>query len=182
MSPTRICPVAAIFAAAALAGTAPGIGNFERVDDHVLRGAQPTAEGILYLSKIGVKRVLDLRGEGGRGKMEEKQVTAAGMKYIRIPMSGKNPPTAEQIVKALDLLQDAADGPIFVHCMRGADRTGTVIAAYHIEHDRWDNTKALQDAKAHGMSPFQMPRMRYIRAYKARPNQVDGAAPATSGK
>ena len=182
MCATRISRLAATFAAVALAGAAQGIGNFERVDEHVLRGAQPSAEGILYLSKIGVKRVLDLRGEGSRGKMEEKQVTAAGMKYISIPMSGKNPPTTEQIAKALDLLQDAGSGPIFVHCMRGADRTGTVIAAYHIEHDHWDNAKALQDAKAHGMSPFQMPRMKYIRAYKARPNQVDGAAPATSGK
>jgi protein tyrosine/serine phosphatase len=171
-----------ILSAAALAGDAPGIGNFERVDDHVLRGAQPSAEGILYLSKIGVKRVLDLRGPGARGKFEEKQVTAAGMKYISIPMTGKNPPTAEQIVQALNLLQDAGAGAIFVHCMRGADRTGTVIAAYHIEHDHWDNAKALTDAKAHGMSPLQMPRMRYIRAYKARPNPVEGSAPATSSK
>src|SRR5690242_15784399 len=118
---SRSCRLVLVLSAAAWAGTAPGIGNFERVDEHVLRGAQPTAEGILYLSKIGVKRVLDLRGVGSRGKLEEKEVTAAGMKYINIPMTGKNPPTAEQIVQALNLMEDAGAGAIFVHCMRGAD-------------------------------------------------------------
>jgi protein-tyrosine phosphatase len=162
------------------AGDAPGIGNFERVDERVLRGAQPTPEGILYLAKIGVKRVIDLREPGARSAMEEKQVTAAGMKYIAIPMGGKRPPTAAQIVQALDLLEDTDGGPIFVHCMRGADRTGTVIAAYHIEHDHWNHAKALEDARAHGMSPFQMPRMQYIRAFKARPNAVDGATPVSA--
>jgi protein tyrosine/serine phosphatase len=169
----------AIFAIQAFAAEAPGIGNFEQVNEHVLRGAQPTAEGIQYLAKLGVKRVVDLRGAGGRGRWEEKAVTAAGMKYVAIPMSGTKPPTVAQITQALDLLEDASTGPVFVHCMRGADRTGTVIAAYHIEHDHWDQTKALQDAKAHGMSPFQMPRMRYIRAFQARKISPDTPATAT---
>ena len=30
-------------------------------------------------------------------------------------------------------------GPIFVHCRRGKDRTGTVIACYRIQHDGWAN-------------------------------------------
>jgi protein tyrosine phosphatase (PTP) superfamily phosphohydrolase (DUF442 family) len=152
----------------AIAQPAPGIGNFERVDEHVLRGAQPTAEG--------------LHGAGNRGRIEEKQVTAAGMQYISIPMSGTAAPTAAQIAKALDLLEDITSGPVFVHCLRGADRTGTVVAAYHIEHDHWDQARALQDARQHGMSPLQMPRMRYIRAFQARKRSADAAAPTTSSK
>jgi protein-tyrosine phosphatase len=166
----------------AIAQPAPGIGNFERVDEHVLRGAQPTAEGLQYLAKIGVKRVIDLRGAGNRGRTEEKQVTAAGMQYISIPMTGTAAPTAAQIAKALDLLEDITSGPVFVHCLRGADRTGTVVAAYHIEHDHWDQARALQVARLHGMSPLQMPRMRYIRAFQARKRSADAAAPTTSSK
>jgi protein-tyrosine phosphatase len=97
-------------------------------------------------------------------------------------MTGTAAPTAAQIAKALDLLEDITSGPVFVHCLRGADRTGTVVAAYHIEHDHWDQARALQDARQHGMSPLQMPRMRYIRAFQARKRSADAAAPTTSSK
>jgi protein tyrosine/serine phosphatase len=33
------------------------------------------------------------------------------------------------------MLQNKSRGPIFIHCRRGADRTGTVVALYRIEHD-----------------------------------------------
>ena len=57
---------------------------------------------------------------------------------------------------------------MFVHCQRGADRTGAVIAAYHIDHDQWDNSRALKDARAHNMSVFQLPRQNFIRDFRPR--------------
>ena len=64
----------------------PGIGNFYKVDEHVYRGAQPTAEGFKYLAKLGVKTVLDLRRPGYRSKEEAQLVTALGMHYVNVPM------------------------------------------------------------------------------------------------
>ncbi|MGO4882134.1 MAG: fused DSP-PTPase phosphatase/NAD kinase-like protein [Bryobacteraceae bacterium] len=150
------------------AGPVPGIKNFDEVDTHVYRGAQPTGEGLQYLAQLGVKTIVDLREPGHRSKAEELAVTAAGMQYVNVPMSGLTPPTDAEISKILGMLEDKTSGPVFVHCMRGADRTGAVIAAYHIDHDSWDNAHALQDAKAHGMSPFQLPRQSYIRNFHAR--------------
>jgi hypothetical protein len=49
-----------------------------------------------------------------------------------------------------------------------------VIAAYHISHDKWDNARALKDAKAHSMSFFQFPRQNYIQ--KFRPSTLDAKA------
>lgn len=150
------------------AGSVPGIKNFDKVDDHVYRGGQPTDAGFQYLASQGIKTVIDLREAGDRSQAEERAVSAAGMKYINVPMTGLTPPTESEIARILSTLEDSTSGPVFVHCQRGADRTGAVIAAYHIDHDHWDNPRALKDAKAHGMSPFQFPRKSYIKTFVAR--------------
>lgn len=151
------------------AGSAvPGIHNFYKVDEHVYRGAQPTDEGLRYLAKIGVKTVIDLRGAGEGRQNEESVVSAAGMKYINVPMTGLTPPSDSEITRILSLLEDSAAGPVFVHCQRGADRTGAVIASYRIDHDKWDNARALKEAMANGMSFFQLPRQSFIRTFQPR--------------
>ena len=157
----------------ALAGSAPGISNFDQVDAHVYRGGQPTDAGFQYLAKLGVKTIVDLREADSRGAAEKQAVTAAGMTYVNVPMTGLTAPTEAEITSILTLLEDATSGPVFVHCKRGADRTGAVIAAYHIDHDKWDNAHALSDAKAHSMSSFQFPRQSFIREFRARVVEAD---------
>jgi tyrosine-protein phosphatase SIW14 len=183
----RIRPSALLLVAAALpvlAASAPGIKNFDQVDAHVYRGAQPSDEGFRYLASIGVKTVIDLREPGERARNEERVVKAAGMSYINVPMTGLTPPTEAEIAKLLPILEDANSGPVFVHCWRGADRTGAVIAAYHIDHDQWDNGRALRDAKSHSMAFFQFPRQEFIRNFRPRALQAKRAAagdvPATA--
>ncbi len=156
---------------------APGIGNFHQVDARVYRGAQPTEQGFQYLAKVGVKTVIDLRESDGRARKEEQMVTAAGMKYINVPMSGLTPPTPAEISRILDILENDTAGAVFVHCKRGADRTGAVIASYRIDHDGWDNSRALREAMSEGMSFFQLPRQNYIRAFQARTITANASAP-----
>jgi tyrosine-protein phosphatase SIW14 len=157
----------------------PGIDNFYEVDQHVYRGAQPTPEGFGYLSQLGVKVVLDLREHDGRSASEERLVTAAGMRYVNVPMSGLTPPTQAETDKILALLEDPAAGPVFVHCKRGADRTGAVIAAYRIDHEKWDNTNALKEARADGMRWMQFDRQKFIRTFQARAMTSPAAGSAT---
>lgn len=156
----------------ALAGSSPQrIKNFYQVDQNVYRGAQPTGDGFRYLAKMGVKTVIDLREADRRSKSEETAVTAAGMKYISVPMTGLAAPSEAQINQILGILEGdhrGDSGAVFVHCKRGADRTGVVIASYRIDQDGWDNAQALQEAKARGMARFQFPRMSYIRAFRPR--------------
>lgn len=161
--------VCTIFAVSPLfAGSAPGIRNFDQVDERVYRGGQPTSVGFAYLASLGVKTIIDLREPGDRSTAEERVVTAAGMRYVNVPMTGLTPPSESEITKILSILEGSGAGPVFVHCWRGADRTGAVIAAYHIDHDNWDNSRALKDAKAHGMSFIQLPRERYISEFHRR--------------
>jgi protein tyrosine phosphatase (PTP) superfamily phosphohydrolase (DUF442 family) len=169
----------------ALAGNAPGIKNFDQVDAQVYRGAQPTVEGFRYLARIGVKTVIDLREAGERAKAEERLIRESGMAYLNVPMTKLTPPTEAELLKILPVLENPSDGPVFVHCRRGADRTGAVIAAYHIDHDHWDNARALKDAKAHSMGYFQIPRQNFIRNFrpltiKAKNAAEGGASDTTS--
>lgn len=153
-----------------------GVENFHEIDQKVYRGAQPTEEGIQSLAQLGVKVVLDLRAHDRRSAEEERMVEAAGMRYVNVPMTGMKPPTEAETSTVLALLEDPAAGPVFVHCKRGADRTGAVIAAYRVDHDRWDNTQALNEAMSDGMSSFQHRRQKFISTFQGQSSLATDAA------
>jgi tyrosine-protein phosphatase SIW14 len=141
----------------------PGVANFHQVDEHVYRGAQPHGEGFAGLAKIGIKTVIDLRGE----RSERTAVESAGMHYVRLAWSGFKAPADSQIATVLSLLSDNSAWPVFVHCKRGADRTGTAIACYRIAHDHWTNQQALAEAKAFGMSSMEGAMQHFIQRFTA---------------
>jgi tyrosine-protein phosphatase SIW14 len=141
---------------------APGVPNFHQVDDHVFRGGQPRVQGFKNLSLIGVKTVIDLRSGAEHRHDEESLVKIAGMHYIHVPLDGFTAPTDQQIGTVLSLLDDSSGWPVFLHCRRGADRTGTVIACYRVAHDHWANEKALTGAKLYRMSRLELGTRQYI--------------------
>jgi len=160
---TALC----LFGLPAIAGGATqGINNFHEVNEHVYRGAQPTADGFKYLATMGIKTIVDLRASGERSSLEKQVVTSFGMKYVNVPMTGLTAPTQAEITKILALLEDGKSGPVFVHCLRGADRTGAVIAAYRIDHDHWDNSQALREAMSLGMHFYELPRQMFILRFR----------------
>src|SRR5216684_1286275 len=117
-----LLPVIALAAA-----DVPGVGNFHQVNSQVYRGAQPSKEGFANLAKLGITTVIDLREAGDRSIEESQIVKAAGMRYISVPMKGLSAPSPADVDKVLNVLNDPTAGPVFVHCRRGADRTGTVL-------------------------------------------------------
>jgi tyrosine-protein phosphatase SIW14 len=170
MDGSKLIPVLGlvILATPAWAGeiNAPGVPNFHQVNEHVYRGGQPADAGWASLANLGVKTVIDLRPAAEHSiSQEEQAVVAAGMRYINRPMSGVSTPANEQIFEILTLLNSSGDGPVFVHCRRGADRVGTVIACYRIAHDRWPNEKALREAKSYGMSWIELGMKHYIQNF-----------------
>lgn len=142
---------------------APGVPNFHQVDLQVYRGGQPSGAGWQSLAALGVKTVIDLRPPGEHSTQAERQaVMAAGMSYINIPLNGLTAPGDAEVWRVLTLLNAPSAGPVFVHCRRGADRTGTVIACYRMCYDHWPNHRALEEARSFGMSRWEIGMQHYI--------------------
>ncbi len=129
--------------------------NFHQVNAHIYRGAQPHVGGIRKLAQLGVKTVINLREGNDRADDEEAEAKAAGLRFINVPMPDFSRPRDEQVRQLLALLNASENFPVFIHCKRGADRTGTIIACYRIAHDGWTAEAALAEAKRYGMSWWQ---------------------------
>lgn len=148
------------------------IPNFHRVDEHVLRGAQPGAQGLRELATQGVKTILDLRD--AETAKEKEIAESLGIRYIHIPMNGLQAPTDAAVSRALGTLDDPSAWPVFVHCVHGRDRTGTVIACYRIRHDGWEHGKALAEAHQYGLSLLERGMKRYILTFQPEAVKIQG--------
>lgn len=167
-----IAVVTAVLFASGLAAQDP-LPNFNLVNDQILRGGQPSDAGFKKLAQRGVKTVVDLRSLDEHSIPHEKQIVEAdGMRFVSIPMKGIGAPTLEQVSKALSVLEDNSSWPVFVHCRRGSDRTGTVLACYRIAHDHWKNEKALEEAKTYGLSSFERAMRSFIQHFQPSPNAL----------
>ena len=76
-----------------------------------------------------------------------------GIRYVHIPMSVMpwSKISQKSIKSYFEVLNDPANYPIFVHCRRGADRTGVMVALYRIVAHGWDGKKAVKEARDIGM-------------------------------
>ena len=145
LSPAFAGPAHAMNAADAAALGAIHIDNFGRVDDHYYRGAQPTGDDFQALSHLGVKLMIDLAVEGNQA--EGAEAKAAGMRFVRIPMSTHDVPSPAVIAQFLSLVTDPANQPVYVHCIGGRHRTGVMTAIYRMTVDGWNNARALTEMK-----------------------------------
>jgi protein tyrosine/serine phosphatase len=171
-----------------------GIKNFARVTDVLYRGAQPSPEGFRELHHMGVGIVVNFRNEAKESSAEKHEVESLGMKYVGIPWSGRDNPSDAQIVQFLDLVRDNPKTKIFVHCQRGADRTGTMIAAYRVAVQHQSVKDAVSEMHSYHYDHFFLPQLeRYVvslprllhddplfGAYITTPSLVAGAANVAS--
>lgn len=140
-----------------------GLPNFCEVDaqSHFYRGAAPSLAGYSRLSEMGIKTVIDLR-KAGAGKAEERYFQD---RYLSKPLPGLHAPKKETVQEILSAIDKPENQPVFIHCRRGADRTGTVVALYRITHDCWTAERAIQEARDHGMSWLELGMRRFIRSW-----------------
>jgi tyrosine-protein phosphatase SIW14 len=115
----------------------PGLPNFGRVTDTLYRGAQPSPDGFRALKALGVGIVVNFRDDDREIAAEQRQVEALEIKYVSIPWNARDNPPSAKIVQFLQLVRANPKTKIFVHCRRGAERTGVMIAAYRVvvEHE-----------------------------------------------
>jgi protein tyrosine/serine phosphatase len=139
--------------------------NFHQVNARLYRGGQPKVGGLKKLAALGVKTVIDLRGEDERKAEEEREARSLGMKFFNLPLSLGGRPSRERIAQALALIDAPENQPVFLHCRKGADRTGVVVAAYRITHDHWTAAEAQREADQYGMAWWQHGKKDFISDY-----------------
>ncbi len=139
--------------------------NFYPVNEVLYRGGQPTEAGVKELAKMGVKTIIDLRGADEKAKKEESWAQNAGLKFINKPLDNWRGPKNAKIEDIIAEINKPENQPVFVHCQRGADRTGTVIAVYRITHDNWTAQQANTEAKKFGFGWWQFWMKDYIFDY-----------------
>ncbi len=162
-----------------------GVPNFGRVTPNLYRGAQPTASGFQELQRLGIEIVVNFRNERGEIEAERRNVERLGLRYASIPWGASHNPTSQQVADFLEVLQANPESKIFVHCHRGADRTGTMVAAYRIAEQRWTPPQAIQEMRAYHYHHFWWPNLqRYVEDFPrllATDPKLRAFAPATHG-
>ncbi len=141
------------------------LSNFAQINANLYRGAQPSEAGVKELAQIGVKTIINLRGADEHSKAEEIWARNAGIKVISFDLSNWFEPKTSEIEKIIADIERTGNQPVFVHCKRGADRTGTVIAVYRITHDNWTAQRANDEAKTYGFGWWQIPMKHFISEY-----------------
>jgi protein tyrosine/serine phosphatase len=143
-----------------------GLPNLGQVSSTLYRGAQPKAEGYDELQKMGVHIVVNLRNDAS--EEERQQVEARGMRYVAIPWSGWRSPDNQQVAQFLRLLRENRGQKVFVHCQRGAERTGVMVAAYLIAEQGWTPEQALDEMEEFKFRGFWFRHLkRYVRNFPA---------------
>lgn len=137
-----------------------GVPNAGKISEALLRGAQPSAQGLVELKKLGVTTIVDLRGNRGPVGKERSQAEALGLRFIDIPVSGSSPPANAQVAEFLKLFQQDGTQKIFVHCYFGSDRTGVMVAAYRMAQQNWSADQALQEMYSFGFHYHWYPAMK----------------------
>ena len=156
--------------------------NLHEVNSSLYRGGQPKKGGLQILKQIGIKTIISLRDDDEQAKAEQAEARTIGLGYYNVPLSSFNRPRDKTVAEVLKLIDTSENQPVFVHCERGSDRTGTIIAIYRIEHDGWTSEQAKAEAKRYGLGFWQVAMKDYIHDYYQHRNNPKNAAASPQPK
>ena len=142
--------------------------NFHQINENLYRGGQPTAEGIKQLATLGIKTIINFRDMRETVRREKELAEANGLRFINLHLSNWFASNDEEIHAIIEIIRNPELQPVFIHCKRGADRTGTIVAVYRMMFDGWTDSQANREAKTHGIGWWQVWMKDYIKAYYKR--------------
>jgi protein tyrosine/serine phosphatase len=87
------------------------------------------------------------------------------MRSVEIPMNVMKNVDPAAVRKALSVMTDPANQPVFVHCQHGKDRTGLVAAVYRMEVDGWSEAEAEAEMEAFGFHEVWFQLKKFVRQY-----------------
>jgi protein tyrosine phosphatase (PTP) superfamily phosphohydrolase (DUF442 family) len=135
------------------------IRNFHKVHDWLYRGGRPDREDVAALRDLGVKTIVDLERtlfdpEPSFVATERARAAESGIRFVHVPMHPIGAPAVRDVERVLALFADPSNRPLYVHCNRGSDRTGIVVAACRMRFDGWTVRQAREELKRYGHRTF----------------------------
>jgi tyrosine-protein phosphatase SIW14 len=125
------------------------IENLFKVAEGVYRGGQPTElADYEKLRRLGIKTIISLRDDGA---FEEQTANRYGFRFLLFPMSAWKTVDDAMVDRVLGAMINPTLGPIFIHCWRGKDRTGLIVALHRVLHEGWTPQKAYDEWVAFGL-------------------------------
>jgi uncharacterized protein (TIGR01244 family) len=128
------------------------VSERHKISDQVTVGAQVSEEEVRRLPQEGFRTVVNLREPGEQEQPispddERKFVEAAGMKYLHIPVSGKDmkPELVDRFRQELKTLP----GPVFVHCHKGKRAGAFAMMAAAVDAG-WSGEQTVETAEQMG--------------------------------
>ena len=105
--------------------------NFFEIAPGVYRSNQPTRRRFEKYAAMGIKTVVNLRGEEKYSHylFEKETCDALGLELLNAKLWARKAAGPHRILGVLDALR-AAEKPMMFHCKSGADRAGFVAAMY----------------------------------------------------
>jgi protein tyrosine phosphatase len=94
---------------------------------------------------MGVKTIVNLRGIHS----DRKDLAGLGFKYVHISFKPWHPED-EDAVAFLEVMTKKGNQPVFVHCKKGVDRTGTMVALYRVVFEGWPMAAAIEEMHQFG--------------------------------
>ena len=164
--------------------------NFRAVREGVLyRSGQMTITGLkAAVHERGIKTVITLRDSASANEpppdlSEENYCLAEGLNYVRIsPRTWWSPdgsiPAEIGVRRFLEVMDNADNFPVLIHCFAGIHRTGAFCAIYRMEYDRWSNEEAIAELYACGYKYLEDEwdlldfLKSYVPRWKRNPSQV----------
>jgi protein tyrosine/serine phosphatase len=115
--------------------------NLFRITPVLYRSAQFSQKDVALVKSLGIQTVVSLRNFHD----DDGLLRGSGVKIKRV---GINTWAVgdKHVIAALKAIKTAEkDGPVLLHCLHGADRTGLVSAMYRILYQGWTKDQALQE-------------------------------------
>ncbi|SNR25666.1 tyrosine-protein phosphatase [Puniceibacterium sediminis] len=105
--------------------------NFFEIAPGVYRSNQPTHRRFLKYAKLGVRTVVNLRGEEKYSHylFEKETLDGLGITMVNAKLWARMAASRERVVHVIDVLREA-EKPVLFHCKSGADRAGFAAALY----------------------------------------------------
>lgn len=106
--------------------------NRHKLGTKAWRSAQPAPHDVAKMKRLGVKTIVNLRGEremSGSYWLEVEACRRHGIKLESCAVRSRAAPTAEEL-HAVRAMFERVEYPVLLHCKSGADRAGLVSVLY----------------------------------------------------